>query len=246
MSNGVTKMEKQHESKHYVFHYNGNSSAERDLSLIVQQQEACFEFICNILQVRPNFKLHYFLCDTPEEVGHIYGDDDPCNGFASPPDKIYAVYNDKVKCIGFHEDAHLISYTINRPESPAVREGLAMYFDRKWWGIHNQDWAGFFLRTGRYQPVYKLLDRDYFFSFDCSVTYPIMGAFTDYLICSFGINMYLAFYASNEKAPEALLHVYHKTPEELDSAFVAYIRLFRTDEAVEKRMEILLGVDDIP
>jgi len=31
------------------------------------------------------------------------------------PNEIYAVYNDKVKCIGFHEDAHIISYNIAVP-----------------------------------------------------------------------------------------------------------------------------------
>ncbi len=41
--------------------------------------------------------------------------------------------------------------------TPAIREGLAMYFDRKWWGIQNLDWAGYYLQTGRYIPVKKLL-----------------------------------------------------------------------------------------
>ena len=231
---------KQYESEHYIFHFNEHSPAERDLLRIVQEQETCFEYICHVLRVKPDFKLHYYLCNTPEEVGHIYGDDDPCNGFAAPPDKIYAVYNDEIKCIGFHEDAHLISYIINRPDSPAIREGLAMYFDRKWWGIHNQEWTAFFLKTDRFQPVHKLLDREYFFSFDCSTTYPIMGAFTEWLISTFGIEKYLAFYRSEETAPDALLHVYQEAPEELNSSFIDYICLFRTDAVVENRMEELL------
>ena len=102
-----------------------------------------------MLNTRPVFKIEYFLCETPEDVGRIYGDNEPCNGFAAPPNKIYAVYNEKIQCIGFHEDAHIISYTINRPDCPAIREELAMYFDRKWWGIQNLDWVGFFLKEKR-------------------------------------------------------------------------------------------------
>ncbi len=228
------------ESDHYLFHYTEQSPAERDLAQIVREQESCYRYICDVLRVEPDFKLNYFLCETPEEVGRVYGDDDPCNGFAEVPDKIYAVYNDDVKCIGFHEDAHLISYCINRPDNPAVREGLAMFFDRKWWGISNPEWAAYYLKTNRYLPIGKLLDKAFFFSVDCSVSYPIMGAFTEWLILSFGMERYLEFYQAERSAGNAFPLVYRKTPEELDAAFVEYTRLFRTDPAVEKRIEELI------
>ena len=79
----------------------------------------------------------------------------------------------------------IISYTVNRPDSPAIREGLAMYFDRKWWGIQNLDWTGYFLKTGQFIPVDKMLDREFFFEHDCTIAYPIMGAFTDWLIATY-------------------------------------------------------------
>ena len=164
---------KQYESEHYLFHYNEHSTAERDLSLIVQTQEACFRYICDVLRVEPDYKLNYFLCKTPEEVARVYGDCEPCNGFAYAPDKIYAVYNDKTRCIGFHEDAHLVSWLIAHNESPAVKEGLAMYFDRKWWNIPNQEWVAHYLKTGRYEPVSRLLD---FFSSIDWCTFDFGGA----------------------------------------------------------------------
>ena len=150
------------ESEHYIFHYGANTAAARDIRKIAALQEGCFSHICAVLGLTPDFRIEYFLCDSPEEVGRIYGDDDPCNGFASPPDRIYAVYNETVQCVGFHEDAHIIRYMLNRPDCPAVREGLAMYFDRRWWGIGNLDWTGYYLKTGRYLPMDKLLDREFF------------------------------------------------------------------------------------
>ncbi|MCR4723618.1 MAG: hypothetical protein K5629_07605 [Eubacteriales bacterium] len=170
---------KRFESDHYIFHYGEETKAERDIQSIADCQENCFRFICDVLGITPEFRIEYYLCDSAEEVGRIYGDNDPCNGFASPPDTVYAVYNEHIQCIGFHEDAHLISYIINRPDCPAVREGLAMYFDRKWWGIPNMDWAGYYLKTDRFIPVDRLLDKESFFSQECSVTYPIMGPVTD-------------------------------------------------------------------
>lgn len=230
----------QYESDHYIFNYNQGSQAERDIQSIAAEQEACFHYICKVLGVQPDFKIEYFLCDTPEEVGHIYGDDDPCNGFAAPPDKIYAVYNEQVKCIGFHEDAHLISYLINRPDPPAIREGLAMYFDRKWWGIQNLDWCGFFLKTGRYISTAALLKREVFFDTDCAICYPIMGTFTDYLIATYGHAAYLEMYKQQD-IPQAMQEVFGKSPEELNAEFTDYVKLFRIDPELKKRMEELIN-----
>lgn len=228
------------ESEHYLFHYRAGTKAEQDIEAIAAYQENCFRYICHVLGVTPGFKIEYFLCDSPEEVGRIYGDNDPCNGFAAPPNKIYAVYNEQVQCIGFHEDAHLISFTINRPDCPAITEGLAMYFDRKWWGIQNLDWTGHYLNTGRYIPVDKMLSRECFFEHDCTITYPIMGAFTDWLIATYGIDAYMDMYRQ-KNIPMAMQQVYSQTPEELNQSFMEYVGLFKTDQSLEQRMEDLLG-----
>lgn len=230
----------QFESEHYIFRYGANTKAEQDIVKIATYQESCFQYICSVLGVTPEFKIEYYLCDSPEEVGRIYGDNDPCNGFAALPNKIYAVYNEQVKCVGFHEDAHIISFTINRPACPAITEGLAMCFDRKWWGIQNLDWTGHYLKTGRYIGVDKMLNREGFFSEDCSITYPIMGAFTDWLIATYGIERYMQMYKQQNMA-EAMLLVYQNTPEELNKAFTDYVQMFGIDEMLEQRMESLLN-----
>lgn len=235
---------KQFESEHYIFCYREGSCAERDIEEIAACQEACFRYICGVLKVVPEFKLRYILCDSPEEVGRIYGDDEPCNGFAVMPDTIYAVYNDAIQCIGFHEDAHIISYTVNWPDCPAIKEGLAMYFDRKWWGIQNLEWTGFFIKQGQYLAVDSLLNRQTFFAHDCSVTYPIMGAFTDYLISTYGIDAYLRFYRAQDMA-DGMCQVFGKTPEELNGEFTDYVQLFRIDETVERRMAELVQENGI-
>lgn len=212
------------ETTHYIFHYNENSKAEQDINEIAAYQEACFEQICSVLMVVPQFKLEYHLCNSPEEVGRfcgeICGDYEPCNGFADSPNKIYAVYNEEIQCIGFHEDAHLISYVINRPECVAIREGLAMFFDQKWWGVSNLDWVGYFLKTGKYISVVQLLDEECFYSEDCAITYPIMGAFTEWLINTYGMEKYLQFYQYQD-IKEGLAEVYQMTPEELNEDFIS-------------------------
>ncbi len=231
---------KQFETKHYIFNFHEGSKAENDIHEIASCQETCYRYICDVLKTEPNFKIQYTLCNSREEVGQIYGDDEPCNGFTICPDRIVALYNEQIQCIGFHEDAHIISYTLFRPDCPAIREGLAMYFDRKWWGIQNMDWVSYFLKRNAYLPVDKLLDKNFFFANGCEITYPIMGAFTDYLISTYGIEAFLKVYKQPDIS-QAMYDVYHKTPAELNDGFVAYVRLFKIDPILEKRMEELLA-----
>ena len=80
------------ETEHYIFHYGAGTAAERDIEKIAALQEGCFSHICAVLGLTPDFRIEYFLCDSPEEVGRICGDDEPCNGFADLPNRIYAVY----------------------------------------------------------------------------------------------------------------------------------------------------------
>ena len=115
-----------------------------------------------------------------------------------------------------------------------------MYFDRKWWGIHNMDWTGYYLRSGKYLPVDKLLDKECFFGYDCAVTYPIVGAFTDWLISRWGMERYLQLFRK-KNIPAAMAQVYGKTPEQMNRDFVRYVSLFKTDDVLERRMEALLA-----
>lgn len=227
---------KTYETANYIFNYTENSPAERDIEKIAAMQESCFSYICDVLRVKPSFRIQYFLCETAQQVGEIYGDNVPCNGFASMPDKVYAVYNEQVKCIGFHEDAHVISCLRNRPLSAAVREGLAMFFDRKWWGISNQEWTEYYIKNGMFAGLSSYLKDEVFFEIDCSISYPIAGSFTEYLIHTYGMEKYLAFWDWKGDMTEAARQVFGCSVGQLDEAFRNYIALFRMDEAVEARI----------
>ena len=193
---GELVMYRTYESEHYIFHYRPGSAAGHDLKRIRDCQESCFAKIAEALHVVFPGKIHYWLCDTPEEVGRIYGDNEPCNGFASVPDQVYAVYNDDIHCIGPHEDAHLISYQIHRPDSAFVREGLAMYFDETWWGRPNEDWVKEFHSEAGLPDIRDLFSDEVFHQYSDAVTYPVAGALTRYLITTYGMDAYLQFYRS--------------------------------------------------
>lgn len=217
-------MWKKVESENYLFNYLEGSIAEKEIKEIIDIQEGCFRYINNTLNVNFKGKIEYYLCETAKQVGELYGDNEPCNGFARHPNKIYAVYNSNIRCIGFHEDAHIISYGINVPDSVGVREGLAMFFDRKWHGISNLDWVQFYINENKYKSIVHMLDDEEFYKVDCNVSYPIMGAFTEYLILYYGIEKYKEFY-SFEKVKEGFMKVFGQDIEILEKEFREYFNL---------------------
>ncbi|MGL4336318.1 MAG: hypothetical protein ACRCST_05435 [Turicibacter sp.] len=154
---------------------------------------------------------------------------------------MFAVYNENVKCIGFHEDAHLISYQLNRPLSVAMREGLAMFFDKKWWGISNLDWTIFYVKSESIGSIREFFKDDHFYQLGCELTYPVMGQFTEYLILTFGIDAYKQFYQyEGETVLSHFQSIFKKPVAAVEKEFMAYLNLFALDEIVEQRLRELL------
>lgn len=209
-------------SEHYIFHYCAGSVAEKDILLIAETQEKCFSKICSTLKVDYAEKINYYLTDSPWEIGRVIWDEEaPCNGCAlCGRNKVYATYNDNIKCIGSHEDTHLISFLMNFPESDFVVEGLAMYMDGLWWGVPNETWAAYYKTKHVNLSVKNLFDNDTFADYGCTVTYPIAGAFTRFLIDIFGIEQYIELYKyTGEEYETVMQSIFHTAFEDIVEHF---------------------------
>lgn len=225
-------------TEHYVFSYIENTLAANDIEKIAKEQEECFNKICSVLKVNFKEKINYYLFDSPFEVGKLYGINEPINGFAVwGENKIYAVYNETIKCIGPHEDAHLISFVINAPKSNFIAEGLAMYFDEKWWGLDNDIWTSYYKDINKDFLITKLLNNDEFDSYSCEISYPIAGAFTKYLIDTFGIVKYIEFYKISEYPKSSdFKMIFNYTIDELELDFWKKINKVNYDIEMVKSM----------
>ncbi|HOZ02524.1 MAG TPA: hypothetical protein PKV57_01780 [Bacilli bacterium] len=233
------------ETDNYIFHYLEGSLAEKDILIIAQEQEKAFCQICNFLKMRPSFKIKYYLYDSADEVGKIYGDNEPCNGFANPDDKsVCAVYNEDVKCIGPHEDAHVLSFSMNDnfPRSEFLIEGFAMFFDEMWWSIENNLWVKYYIYKGRYISIKELLKDDKFYSIDCSITYPIGGSFTNYLINNFGLEKYLTLFSSKDSnIKDTIKTIYEISLEEIEQKFLNYLDSLILSNELSTKMTKLIN-----
>lgn len=132
-------------SEQYAFHYKPSSFAEKHIRRIAEEQGRCFQKITALLNIPFCDTIHYVLTDSPEENGRImeelFGEFVPGNGFAIGPNNVFAVYNEQIRCVGAHEDTHLISYAYCDPSCELLSEGLAMFTDGEWWGKPNAEWA---------------------------------------------------------------------------------------------------------
>ena len=226
-------------SDHYIFHYCAGSVAAQEILLIAETQEKSFSKICSILKVDYAEKINYYLTDSPWEIGRVIWDEEaPCNGCAlCGRNKVYAVYNDDIKCIGSHEDTHLISFLINYPESDFVVEGLAMYMDGLWWGIRNEIWAAYYRTKHVSLSVKELFDNVAFADYGCVVTYPIAGAFSKFLIDTFGMERYIELYKyTGEEYETVMQSIFQTSFEEIVEQFWSEMRKILFDASALEEM----------
>lgn len=215
-------------TEHYVFHFRSGSCAAREIEQIAAEQERCFRTIEETLRIPFTHQIQYFLADSPEENGRIleelFGMYAPGNGFAVGPNNVFAVCNDQIKCIGAHEDTHLISYAFCDPACEFLSEGLAMLMDGQWWGEPNAEWVKRFWQDGRYCSVLALADDETFEHTPCEITYPIAGAFTAFLTERLGVPAYLEqIYKPKQPLKEKLEHAFGMPPEAVERAFSDWI-----------------------
>ena len=226
-------------TEHYVFHYPKGSLAEAEIQTISETQEMSFSKICSTLNVVYPERINYFFTDSPKTIGRvIWNEDLPCNAVAlCGRNKIYAVYTENIKCIGSHEDVHLISFLINYPESDFVVEGLAMLFDELWWGIPNETWVSYYKTTHPNLSVKALFDNNTFAETGCVIAYPIAGAFSKFLIDTFGMASYLDFYKYDGCEYDEIVHsIFGMSMLEIETLFWSKMNTIAYDAPILEKM----------
>jgi len=113
-----------YESDHYIFHVEEESLVEKDIEEIKTRQESAYTKIIQTLKLqKPDQKIKYYFYSSQDKKAELMGDgwfgQSICNEF-----EVHAVYNEKDKVVGEHEDTHLLSLQMGLPIS-LFQEGLA-------------------------------------------------------------------------------------------------------------------------
>jgi len=225
------------ESLHYIFHYKKDSFAQRNICKIMEEQEQRLrEILCFIPLTLP-VKMAYWLCDTREEIAELT-DYEPTNGLFCWDDddyekvSLYAVYNEAMQCTGYHEETHAVTHFLNEPSSSALAEGVAMFMDKTWWGVDIHLCTQLYYLTGQYVSVESLIcdkkenGEEFFWSVNCAIAYPCMGAFVVFLL-SKGENatdtFFLLYQYQGDNWKEEIERIYNCSFSELEAEFIKYI-----------------------
>jgi hypothetical protein len=190
------------ESAHYDFFFFPDSLAEKEIDKIIKIQESAYAKILEFLGVENNRKINYFLYPSNTVKGKIMGDDG--NGNADPKKfEVHAVYNEDVKCIGPHEDTHLLAIPLGLPPQ-LFREGLAEYMSEKWDSRSHAQWASQFLSEGKLPNLEQIIDDEEWYECDDLVAYPSAGSFVTFLTTKIGKEKFLDLYKalSRDFTPE--------------------------------------------
>ena len=138
----------------------------------------------------------------------LSGDSD--NLFTVPPYSVHAAYGEDAKCTGEHEDTHVIAAMLCEPKADFLSEGLAMYMDGKWWGEDNLVWTKRYLDKGELLSTERLIMVDVdanteesFYDWDCAQTYPVAGAWTQFVMETYGAEKFKQFYCSEDFEKDA-------------------------------------------
>jgi len=201
-----------------IWYYDGLS--DTNLKDIIIEYKKSYKFFEDFFHRKIDFELKLFVYEKPEDVGIAYGDNEPCNGFAREPNELHFVYNEKIKCTGNHELAHILSYSyMGKPESTFIREGFAEFTENYWANMidgelvrkSHYEWAKLYFESNKEFDIkdilfnserfYKEVDKD-----GCFYTYPLAGAFTKFLVDKYGESRYLEFYKDGSTEKFTLLY----------------------------------------
>ena len=255
-----------YETDHYVFHYLKDSLAERDIPQIAEGQEQCFDRICELFDIAYSKKIGYWFYNSPQLLGNAFFDGALCNGvsitdahdddigkvvslsgekedsFVVEPYSIHAVYGERIKCIGPHEDTHVIAAQLFEPSSAFLCEGLAMMIDGSWWGIKNELWARYYKETGEFVPIPELINcsEEEFYGLEGRITYPVAGAWTEYMFQTFGKEKYMRFYCGNGTSQMATA-IFGKSLPQICREFEAWLSELPFSEEQRRKIEKRIG-----
>ncbi|MBU2595813.1 hypothetical protein KJ713_03220 [Patescibacteria group bacterium] len=179
-------------SRHYIFHYFPNSLAEKEIKEIVKNQEATYFEILDFLGVKNNKIINYFLYPDNKIKGEMMGDDGNGNTVRDKFE-VHAVYKQDIKCIGAHEDTHLLSLPLGLSVE-LFREGLAEFMSKTWHHKSHNFWVRKYLTENKIPDLSVIIDDEKWDKIDDMVSYPCAGSFVKFLIRKFGKEKFFELY----------------------------------------------------
>lgn len=221
-----------YESDHYIFHVEAKSLAEKEIEKIKEIQESAYTKIIQTFKFQePRQKIKYYFYPSQDKKAELMGDDWFAQAIYNEFE-VHAVYDEKDRVIGEHEDTHLLSL----PWGLSIglfQEGLAEYMVGKNWFGEDHDKVAFEgLEENVLPTVSDMMEHEKWLNLSdehAIYHYGFVGSFTKYLIENFGKEEFKELYqnTSRTKTKEENIKVFTKiyqiSPEEMEEEWKNHI-----------------------
>ena len=191
-----------YESDHYVFNVEKESLAEKNIEMIKERQEKAYLKITEKLKLeKSDQKITYYFYSSQEKKTELMGDSwygqSIYNEFT-----IHAVYNEKDKVIGEHEDTHLLSLELGLPIS-LFQEGLAEYMvGSSMFGNNHNYIIKDGVEKGLHIDIKNLMSQQGWLDTPdekAEFYYSLAGSFVKYIIETFGLKIFKKIYSTMDR-----------------------------------------------
>lgn len=91
------------ESENYKFHYLENLLAEKEIDLIIEEQQQVINELQEFFNIKIPLKIYYYLLNSTKQISYYFGQGFKDIACAVLSNKVYDVYNKKMKCIGYQK-----------------------------------------------------------------------------------------------------------------------------------------------
>lgn len=205
-----------YESKHYVFHVEEGSLAEKDIQIIKARQESAYEKIISTLKIKePGQKIIYYFYPSQEKKEELMGDgwygQSIYNEFT-----VHAIYNEQDKVVGEHEDTHLLSLQMGLPIS-LFQEGIAeCMVESSMFGNNHNDVLKMGMERGLEPNLTELMSQEGWLNTpdrEAEFYYSIAGSFIRYLLDIIDLDTFKKLYSdmSRDNTKEKNIEIFEST-----------------------------------
>ena len=224
------------ESLHYIFNFQKNSLAEKNIKEIVKLKEEHHLKILSFLELDNNRKIDYYIYSSIQEKNLLMGDDSPGNAIweeleNNNPKKfeIHVVYNERCRFIGEHEDTHLLSL----PWGLSIYlfcEGLAQYMENTFLNRDLHSAAKELMEEGKIYSIDFLCNNNNWEHVEPTIIYPQVGSFIKYLIEYYDKENFKRVYQNTSREKEItenlleIEKIYQKNINQLEKEWLLFLK----------------------
>jgi hypothetical protein len=188
---------KTYETEHYVFNVEADSLADREIEIIKTRQEAAYKKIIESLSLEEaGRKITYYFYPSQEKKAELMGDEWYGQSIYDEF-TVHAVYNERDKVVGEHEDTHLLTLQLGFPIS-FLQEGIAeAMVGKSMFGNEHNSVVSDGIKNGISLDLSSLMSQQGWLDTpdeEAEFYYSVAGSFTRYILDTIGIDKFKELY----------------------------------------------------